>query len=178
MKHFHSEGCTSSFAAQESVVELFPPEFLLHNSCFKSPLLYMNLRSILNRNGIRVPRLQGLAVYQTVSNAIYENDETLRTTANQIMSEWCHNRSRADSTATMTHEASVGGRSTIDTESAWRRVYSAEKRFPESQKYSGILGESPTLVKVRRGYLTNCNQKGFPRADKMKLVPCILKAWL
>ena len=141
----------------------------------KAPLPYINLRSILTRNGIRVAWRQGLAVYQAVSSAIYEHDEILRTTANQIMSEWRHSRSGAESIATATHDASTGDRSTNDTESAWRRIDSAEKRFPASQKYSGILGESPTLMEVRRAYLTYCDQKRFPRADKVKLVSCILK---
>ena len=108
MGNDHSEGYTSSSAARESVVELFPPESLLYHSCLTSPLVYVNLRSILNRNCITVARRQGLAVYQAVSSAIYENNETLRTTANQMMSEWRHSRSEADSTATTTDEASVG----------------------------------------------------------------------
>ena len=144
MQHFHSEGYTSSSAARESVVKFFPSESLLHHSSLKSPLLYMNVRSILNRNGIRVARRQGLPVYQAVSSAIYENDETLRTAANHIMSEWRHSRSGADSTATTTYEASVGGRSRNDTESAWRRAESSENPFPESQKYSAKLGETLT----------------------------------
>ena len=175
MKHVHSERYTSSSAALESLIELFPPETLLHHSCLNAPLLCMLLRSILTGNSIRVARRQGLAVYQAVSSSIYEHDEIWRTTANQIMSEWRHSRSGADSIATATHDYSSGDRSTHDTEYAWRRVDSAEKRFPTSQKYSGILGESPTLMEVRRAYLTYCDQKGFPRADKVKLVSCILK---
>ena len=87
MKPFHSQSYTSSSAARESVVDLFPPESLLHHSSFNSPLLHMNLRSILNRNSIRVARREGMAVYQAVSTSNYENDEIMKTTANQIMSE-------------------------------------------------------------------------------------------
>lgn len=70
MKLCHSEGYISSSAARESVVELFQPDSLPHHYCLKSPLLYLNLRNILNLNGTIFAQRQGLAVYQAVSSAI------------------------------------------------------------------------------------------------------------
>ena len=68
---------------------------------------------------------------------------------------------------------SIGG--SRETESSWRRVDAAKRRARESEKDSGILGESQTLTKARHAYLTYCDLKDFPRSGRVKLVLCILK---
>ena len=59
-------------------------------------------------------------------------------------------------------------------ESAWRRVYAANCRFGDAEKYSVILAESPNFTEARNTYIIYCNQE-FPRADTVRLVSCILK---
>lgn len=49
------------------------------------------------------------------------------------------------------------------------------KRFSEKEKYSRILAESPNLSEVRKSCITYCNQKEFPRPDRVRLVSSILK---
>jgi len=123
-------------------------------------------------NGLHVERRQGLAVYKAVANALYSNDNALMSSANQMMVEWRHSRTGTDAPVS---SSSGHAADSPESETVWRRVDAAERRFTESQKYSGILGESPTLAEARRAYLTYCDQKAFPRPDKVKLVSCILK---
>jgi len=173
MKYIHSQGYSSSTAVLEDIMELLPPEALLHASCLAATLLYKTLHDILIKNGIAVQRRQGLPMYKAVANAVYGSDAAIISVANQLMSDWRHSRTGSDGTAS-SGTAHPGGNDG-ESETVWRRVDAAQRRFTDAQKYSGILGESPTLPEARRAYLTSCDQTSFPRQDKVKLVSCILK---
>ena len=137
----------------------------------------MNVPEVLRMNGIAVQRRQGLPVYQAVSSALYDDDSCLKVVADRMISDWRHVKSQIVGTAGASaqhSEMQING-SRQETESSWRRVDAAERRFQESQKYSGILGESPMLTEDRHAYLTYCDQKDFPRSDRVKLISCILK---
>jgi hypothetical protein len=89
------------------------------------------------------------------------------------------NYRHAPSTASETSHASDARGSASGTdgtnEGAWRKVDAANRRFSDNEKYSGILAESPSLAEARNTYITYCNQKEFSRADRVKLISCVLK---
>lgn len=170
MKYINEQNFVSSIAVKETFLELLPPEALLHPSCMTASLLYMHLRSLLTMHGIIVERRQGLAVYQAVAAAMYACDNGMVNMVNPLISNWKHSKQTA--AAPEAAQSTSSGVSAVnqDTESTWRRVDAAEKCFSEAHKYSGILGESPSLSEAKRAYLTYCDQKGFPRTDRVILV--------
>lgn len=62
-----------------------------------------------------------------------------------------------------------------ENDSTWRKIDSTSRHFSETERFSGILGESLNLSENRQSYLIYCNQKDLSRPDKVKLVSCVLK---
>lgn len=60
--------------------------------------------------------------------------------------------------------------------SFWRRADNASNKLSEDQRDSRILAESPSLQKVCKEYITYCNQEGFPRLDRVRLVSSVWRA--
>lgn len=182
MMHLHENSFDSNEQALVDAQELLPPEVLLDASCLKSTTLYVNLREVLRKHGVNVQRRQGLPVHQATATALYSTNSELMSTANSLISNWRLNR-QSHTTADATHNseranANSSGNSNSagsTNECLWRRVDAANRRFQDSEKYSGILGESPNLSEARRSYVTYCDQKSFPRPDRVKLVSCVLK---
>ena len=167
----------STDASREVLLELFPPDVLVHPACLKLPLLFRIMREVLEFVGIAVESRQGLYVPQAVSSALYGSDNVMKSTADRYISEYKHDAdsaARGQSSSTQTQDTFQRGDST-DIESGWRRVDAANCRFDDKEKYGGMLAESPNLAEARNAYLTYCNQMGFPRADRVRLVSCILK---
>jgi hypothetical protein len=176
LKHVLNTTYMSTEASAEAFVELFPPETLVCSPCLKQPLLYVLIRDVLRFVGITVEQRQGLFIPQAVSNAIYSSDTTLKNVANSYMANYrlamstASETSRASDAAVHPAESGGGGH-----ETTWRKIDAASRRFPDNEKYSGILAESPSLAETRNTYLTYCNQKEFSRADRVKLFSCVLK---
>ena len=99
----------------------------------------------------------------------------MKTSANRLISEYKRSAESSSRTAGVGHTVETSAGDRTDIESIWRRVDAGSRRFGEAEEYSGILAESPNLSKVRNAYLTYCKQKDFPRADRVKLISCILK---
>jgi hypothetical protein len=135
----------------------------------------IHLRSLLEKNGIAVERRQGLTVYQSVAAAMYAGDNSILMIANQLISTWTHSRQSTTALGAAQNATSDISAVRHETESNWRQVDAVEKRFSEVHKYSGVFGESPSLSEAKRTYLKYCDQKEFPRTDRVKLISCILK---
>lgn len=164
----------STDATIDAMFELFPPEVLCHHTCLQLQVLFVILRDILHFSGITIDKRRGLYIPQAIVNKVYESDNSMRSTATSFIADFKLSASRqTTSGATTITDASTPTHT--DSESFWRRVDNANKRFSEQERYSGILAESPNLQEVRKAYLTYCNQKDFPRADRVRLISAILK---
>jgi hypothetical protein len=133
------------------------------------------MREVLRYVGITVEQRQGLYIPQAVVNAIYAKDTTKKDTTNSYMADYRHATSTTSEVSRASDAggaANAGGR---EIENTWRKVDAASRRFSDSEKYSGILAESPSLAETRKAYMTYSNQKEFSRADRVKLVSCVLK---
>lgn len=177
LKYVLTSTWMSSDASREAIIELFPPDVLVHPACLKFPLLFRLMREALIMLGIPVESRQGLYVPGAVSKAIYATDNLLLNTANRYIADYRHSvdgAARGHPTTVTTQDTGQASRASAEAESTWRRVDAANLRFDEEEKYSGMLAESPNLAEARNAYMTYCNQKG-PRADRIRLVSFILK---
>ena len=169
----------STVASKEALIELFPPEIVTYHSNLKLPVLYQHLREVMRICGLTVEQRQGLFVPQAIVNALYGDDANLRNTASQYIADYrlSGGRTGMATAGSASRNQSQSSRPTemSEGESTWRKVDAANRRFSNSEKYSGILTESPNLAEARRSYITYCSQKGFSRSDRVKLVSSVLK---
>lgn len=150
----------STAATLEALIELFPPEALVAYSCLKMQLLYVMMRDVLRFCGITVEQRQGLYIPQAILNAVYAEDATLKNTANTYLADFKLAPQRSSSGAGASSDTRAGaGDNGTDNESDWRKIDAANRRFNESEKYSGILAQSPNLTEARNAYMTYCSQK-------------------
>ena len=136
-------------------------------------VLLFHMRAVLQFSGVTVEQSRGLFVPQAVSSELYSNDSTLKNRANELLAKY---RLRPSTQTSPTSDTSAGPTTTeSNNESSRRRVDAGNRRFNEYERYSGILAQSPNLAETKKAYLTYCSQKDFPRADRVKLISCVLK---
>ena len=165
MGHILRTTFESTAATKETALELMPPEILLSYSCIKNTLLHKTLRDVLILCGLSVERRQGLPIARALADTLYPSDSALMAESNRLLSEYRHGVT--ESTA---RSSQAAAQQSQNEPLIYRRVDSAAKRFGEIEKYSGILAESPSLLEARDAYATFCDQKQFPRGDRVKLV--------
>ena len=171
--HIMSTTYMSTDEGIDALLELFPREALLSVSCLKMNVLFFHMRAVLQFSGETVEQRRGLFVPQAVSSALYSNDSTLKNRANELLAEY---RLRTSTQTSPTSNTSAGPTTTeSNNESSWKRVDAANRRFKEYERYSGILAQWPNLAETRKVYLTYCGQKDLRRADRVKLISCVLK---
>jgi hypothetical protein len=101
--------------------------------------------------GITVEQRQGLFIPQAEISAIYASDATLKNTASSYIANYrlaagtAPETSRASDAANISNIESGGG----EHETTWRKIDSTSRRFSDTEKYSGILAESPSLAETR-----------------------------
>ena len=109
LKFILSNTWMSTEASREVLLELFPPDVLVHPACLKFPLLFRMMREVLEFVGIAVESRQGLYVPQAVSSALYASDNVMKSTADRYISEYkhdAHSAARGQSSSTQTQDTS------------------------------------------------------------------------
>ena len=110
--------------------------------------------------GLSVKQRQGLFVPQAVFKALYADKANLRTTVSQYIADYRLSGGRTGpstaGSASRDQSQSEPPAEVTDGESISRKVDAANRRFSNSEKYSGILTESPNLAEARKSYITYC----------------------
>ena len=156
--------------------ELFPPQFLFHRDCLPNTALFSHIRAICDSNGHRIPRRSGLMIAKAIAEKMYPDD--LKREALQLISD-----SRKDTSqpviVTSTDREPAPPQHTYNPPDISRKVEDTARHFSEKQKYSGILGENPSLPETKNAYLTYCHDKGFSPSEKVQLAHYALRgpAW-
>lgn len=178
MKHLLTITADSITASITTTIELLPPEILLSLSVMKRTILFRHLRDVLRTVGITVEAKQGLQIPMAIATALYTDDAAMMKAAKEHLANWRMSsgtsvtNSGSDQSGTKTSSKASG---LPQDGNSSRNIDAASKHFVEKRRFSGILGESPSLPEVRDAYLTYCNQKNFSRQERVKLMSCILK---
>lgn len=173
LKYIFNAALMSSRATLDAALELFQSDLLCHPSCLKLQVSYVHNREILISMGTVADKSRGLYLQKAIVNKLFESDKRLCSETSTIIAElklassWSNNSS-ATYVATSQPASS-------DVEFFWSRVDNTNEWFPEYQRYSSFLIESPNLQEVRKAYNTYCNQKDFLCADRVRLVSSIPK---